>query len=224
MAGIDSLTTHVTRTETHPLTKNQTTYVGEAAFLKPNMARIDLTHEDEVKKKDAQKTNFERLICDGQKIYEYAPKDKLIIIHDLPKGGNLGDDNLILGLLRGAKAAAAKQRFGFVLQKEDEWYSYVMIVPKTDADRQDFTAAQLTIRAKNPNPRGEPDLALLPCRVWYKAPNGKEVTYLFEKMQPNAKLTKESFTPTEIEGYKRKMASNGPAAPPLPAPKPTGRE
>jgi TIGR03009 family protein len=223
MRNIDSFTTRVTRTETHPLTKKATTYIGEAAFMKPNLARIDLTHQDEVGKNDAEKTNFERLICNGQNIYEFVPKDKLIVIHEMPKGDNPAEDNMILSFLKGMKAVTAKQRFGFVLQKETEWYSYVMIMPKTDADRQEFTAAQLTIWAKNPNPRGQPDLALLPCRVWYKAPNGKEVTYLFDNMQPNANLARADFAPKQIQGYQVKMASTGPTAPP-PSPKPTVRE
>jgi TIGR03009 family protein len=224
MASIDSISVRVTRTELHPLTKNKTTYVGEAAFLKPNMARIDLTHQDEVKKKDADKTNFERLICDGQRIYEYVPKEKMIIVHEMPKGGNLGDDNLILGFLKGLKAVAAKQRFDLVLAKEDEWYSYVKITPKTDGDRQDFTTSRLVVCRKNPNIEGEGDPTMLPRQISYTAPNGREVVYDFDKIQPNAKLTKETFAPVEIEGYKRKTASTGPTVPSLAAPKLTGRE
>ncbi len=226
MATIKGLTVQVSRTETHPLTKKQTIYVGEAAFMKPNLMRLDLTHHDEVNEKDAQKTNFERLICDGQRIYEYAPKDKLIIVHDMPKGGNLADDNLVLGFLTGMKAVAAKQRFDLVLEKDVErengWYWHVRITPKSDADRREFTLAELVIWAKNPNPAGQPDIALLPYRVWFRAPNGKEVIYLLEKMQPNAKLTKESFAMTKIEGYKQTFST--PAAPPSPALKPAFQE
>ena len=152
MVNIDRFSTRVTRTEVSPLTRKPTTYVGEASFMKPNMARIDLTHQDEVGKKDAEKTNFERLICNGQNIFEYSPKDKAIVIHEMPKGNNPADDNLILSFLKGMKVAAAKQRFSFTLTKESEWYSYVMITPRSDADRQEFTVAQADHLVEEPEP------------------------------------------------------------------------
>jgi TIGR03009 family protein len=195
----------VTRTDVSPITRKPTTFVGEAAFMKPNMARIDLTHQDEVGKKDSEKTNFERLICNGQNIFEYVPKDKLIVVHDMPNN-NAVDDNLILSFMKGMKVAAAKQRFTFVLTKETEWYSYVTIAPKTEADRQEFAMAQLTIWAKSPYPQG-PDVSMLPVRVWYKQPNGKEVTYTFDNMRPNANLNRSSFAPMGIEGYTVKKAA-----------------
>jgi len=206
MASTDTLATKATRTDTHPLTKKTTTFVGEAAFMKPNFARIDLTHEDEVKKPDAEKTNFERMFCNGQYIYEYSPKDKLIVIHDIPKNDPTAD-NMILAFLKGMPAKTAQERFGMALTKETEWYAYLMITPKTDSDKQEFSAAQLTIWVKNPNPQGQPNLTLMPARLWYRQPNGKEVTFLFTDTQPNGKVDKESFVPRQIPGYKVEKAS-----------------
>ncbi len=222
MTSLDSLATRTTRNDTHPLTKKVTTFVGEAAFLKPDMARIDLTHQDDVGKKDAEKTNFERIYCNGQHIYEYSPREKLIIIHDMPKN-NPATDNMILSFLKGMKAANAKQRFGIVLTKETEWYAYLMITPQNAADKQEFSSAQLTIWVKNPNPQGKPNLAMMPARLWYRQPTGKEVTYMFEDMQPNAALNKASFVPTRIPGYEVKTAQALEPAP-VPTPKATVRE
>jgi len=225
MAGTESLYTKTSRTETHPLTKKATTFVGEAAFQKPNMARIDLTHQDEVGKRDEEKTNFERLFCTGQFIYEYSPKDKLIIIHDMPKN-NPAEDNMIMSFLKGMKAANAKERFDMTLSKEDQWYAYLLISPKTAADKQEFTAAQLTIWMKNPNPQGQPNLSMMPVRLWYRQPNGKEVTYTFGDMQPNVPLAKDSFVPRQIPGYKVEKATTAAPAAPLTPPKgaPTVRQ
>jgi TIGR03009 family protein len=200
MSSIDNFSTKATRTVVPFVTKKATTYIGEAAFMKPNMARIDMTHQDEVGKKDAEKMNFERMFCNGQYLYEYAPKDKKIIIHDIPKNDPAAD-NLILAFLRGMKADDAKKRFNLTLTKETEWYAYLYISPKTDADRQEFKAAQLTIFVKNPNPANAPNLVMMPCRIWYQQPNGNEVTYLFADMQPNGKLDKDSFVPRQIPGY-----------------------
>jgi len=221
MAGTESFYTKTSRTETHPLTKKQTTFVGEAAFQKPSMARIDLTHQDEVGKPDAEKTNFERLFCTGQYIYEYSPADKKIIIHEMPKN-NPADDNMIMSFLKGMKAANAKARFDMTLSKEDEWYGYLLISPKNAADKAEFTAAQLTIWMKNPNPANKPDLAMMPVRLWYRQPNGKEVTYTFGDMQPNVNLPKDAFVPRQIAGYKVENAQPAvpmsPLVPKTPAP------
>ena len=206
MTSLESFSTRTTCTEVHQLTKKTITLVGEAAFMKPSMARIDLTDQDEVGKKDTEKTNFQRLFCNGQYIYEYSPRDKLIVIHDIPKN-NPAEDNMILSFLRGMKAAAAKQRFDMTLTKETEWYAYLLISPKSPSDKQEFTAAQLTIWLKNPNPQGQPNLTMMPCRLWYRQPNGKEVTYMFSDMQPNARLDKESFVPRQIPGYRVEKAT-----------------
>jgi len=217
MGGVENFAAKCNRTEVHPLTKKQTTFIGDAAFMKPNMARIDMTHQDEVGKRESEKMNFEKMICNGQYIYEYSPKDKLIIIHDVPKNDPTAD-NMILAFLRGMKADDAKKRFTMSLSKETEWYAYLYIQPKTDADKQEFSAAQLTIWVKNPNPQGQPNLTMLPCRLWYRQPNGKEVTYLFSEMVPNGKLDKDAFVPRKIEGYEVKRAADA-AAPPMNPPK-----
>lgn len=217
MSSLESFSTRTERTDVHPLTKKSTKFVGEAAFMKPNLARIDLTHQDEVGKPDPQKTNFERYFCDGNYIYEYLSKEKLIVIHDLPKN-NAAEDNMILSFLRGMKAAAAKQRFDISVSKESEWYAYLLISPKTTADKQEFSVAQLTIWLKNPNPQGQPNLMMMPCRLWYKQPNGKEVTYMFSDTQPNGAVGKDTFVPRQIEGYKTEKA-----AAPAPKPGPTVR-
>jgi TIGR03009 family protein len=225
MAGVESFSTKATRTTLHAVTKKATTFVGDAAFMKSRdkdgkvqqLARVDLTHQDDLGKKDAEKTNFERMFCNGKYIYEYSPKDKLIILHDMPKGDALAD-NLILAFLRGMKSEDAKKRFALTLTKETEWYGYIYIQPKSDADKQEFSAAQLTIFIKNPNAADKPNLAMMPCRLWYRQPNGTEVTYLFSDIQPNGKLSEDSFVPRQIPGYQVKMA-NAIAASPEPKPK-----
>ena len=217
MSSVENLSTKCSRTDVHPLTKKQTTFVGDAALMKPNMAKIDLTHQDEVGKQDVEKVNFERMFCNGQYIYEYSPKDKLIIIHDIPKNDPTSD-NMILAFLRGMKADDAKKRFNMSVSKETEWYAYLLIQPKSEFDKQEFSAAQLTIWLKNPNPQGQPNLMMMPARLWYRQPNGKEVTYLFSELQPNGKLDKTAFVPRQIQGYTVKRASDAVQPPPMPMP------
>ncbi len=226
MAGVDSLVTDVTRTEVDALTKKETIYVGQIALLKPDLLRIDLTRKDEVAKKDAEKSALERLYIDSDHIYEFVPNDKLILVHDrIPKEKQavdakipygrifrafarlpeaLFEHNLVLVLLRGVKANDLEKRFDLQLQRATEWYAYLMILPKTDDDKQDFAAAQITFWLKNPNPEGQPDLTMTPVRIWHRSPNGREMTYVFKDMQLNAKLKRVDFAPGEIEGFRRK--------------------
>jgi len=224
-AGVDSLMTAVTRTDIDPLTKKETIYVGQIAIMKPNLLRFDLTHEDEVGKKDSEKTRLERLYFDSKHIYEFVSNEKLILVHERiskEKAATLDKfirdlrfafENIsvnfpVFAVLRGMKADDVKKRFNLVLQEPKDsnakWYAYLMIVPKTEDDKQKFVAAQLTLWLKNPNAQGEPDLTMTPARFWYRKVNGAEVTYLFKNMQPNAKLKPADFTPGDVEGYQRK--------------------
>lgn len=213
MISVDTLATKCTRTDVHPLTKKQTTFIGDAAYMKPNLAKIDLTHQDEVGKKDTEKTNFERMYCNDRYIAEYSPRDKKIIVHPAPKADAVSD-NMILSFLRGMKAEDAKKRFQMTLSKETEWYAYLYIQPKNEADKQEFAAAQLTIWLKNPNPQGQPNLQMMPARLWYRQPNGKEVTFLFSELQPNVKFEKDAFEARMIPGYTQERA-NAPAPMPM---------
>ena len=48
MKGIDNFRAGCTRTVIHPLTKKAETFSGEIIWQRPDRARIDLTHADEV--------------------------------------------------------------------------------------------------------------------------------------------------------------------------------
>jgi len=218
MSGVDHFSTKIARTSVHALTKKSSTYMGEAAFMKPDLARIDLSPQEEVGKKDNEKTNFERMIFNSKYLYEYSAQDKKIIIHEVPKV-DPANENILLAFLRGMKADDAKRRFNITLTKESEWYAYIYISPKNKADQQEFTAAQLTIFVKNPNPANAPNLVMMPCRLWYRLNNGNEITYMFSDMQPNGNLDKASFVPQRIPGFEV-INANQPAAPPAQPPRP----
>jgi len=218
MAGVDNLVADVTCIETHALTKKKTIYAGQVAFMRPNLLRIDLTREDEVGKKDVEKTSLQRIYFDKARFYIFDPAGKRIEIRDRVVKKKVASDfrtffgslenSLVVTALRGTKADDVKKRFELVLQepkdpKSSQWYAYVMFIPKSDKDKQDFTAAQITFWLKNPNPEGESDLTATPVRLWYKSPNGKETAYILENLKLNAKLKADDFTPGDVEGYRR---------------------
>jgi TIGR03009 family protein len=212
MSGLDSLSTRVKRTHVDALTKRETTFLGEVAFKKPGMWRLDLA--EDAGKKDSDQNNFERIMCNGDHIYEYAPRQKQILVHDMPNKSakqswmqeivNLAKwFDPYLFILRGMNGVNAKQRFDVTLTKETDWYAYLLIKPKDSADKQCFVSAQLVLWMRNPNSQTHgPDLTSMPCRLWIRQPNGTEITYEFSNTSPNAKLDKKSFTPSDTEGYR----------------------
>ena len=115
---------------------------------------------------------FEKYICTGTYLYEYAPASKVIRVHDLPqsKSGQISDDNF-LAFLFGMKAVEAKQRYQLTLTPpSDQYYHYLHIQPKMAQDKADFTVARLVLLREN----------FLPRQVWFHQPNGNEVTWDFQ--------------------------------------------
>src|SRR5205823_5384159 len=87
MKAVESLVGPCARTEVDKAFGNTKVYEGTAQFLKPSMAILDL--------KNKQKPElFEKYICTGTYLYEYAATNKTIRVHQLPQTKNgLADDN-----------------------------------------------------------------------------------------------------------------------------------
>jgi TIGR03009 family protein len=213
MLGLDSFTAEVTLTETQPLTQKKTSYMGKLAFKQPNLAFIDLTHADEVGKKDAEKTDFRRIYCDGKSIFTYSPAQKLLFQHTLPQAA---DDNMVLAFLRGLPAEKIRKHFDVTATypKDNDWYVNLDFKPKLAADKQDFDFARVALRIKNAEAETS-DQRMLPSMLWYREPNGKVLDYRLTKIQPNVRLDADTFKPRLIEGYKEVPAS-APQSPALP--------
>lgn len=208
MKSVESFHAKCERTETHPLTKKVSTFVGEVAWQRPNRGKIDLAHPDDVGKRDRDKTRFERFIADGKKVYEYNPAGKLIVEHDQPADGAA---NPLFAFLKGMKADDLKKRFDVRLIEADakvkDWFVHVRLTPKDESDKREFQFADLTVWLKNPNKQGEPDLTHTPCQVRYVQPNGGEVRYRFSGVGLNVRLDDAAFAPVRIDGYRFQRAS-----------------
>jgi TIGR03009 family protein len=187
MAGVQSLHVDIVRTKLFKNFQSRDVFKGFAKFLKSNQpgqssrASLELHKWDE-DKKSYRPGDFEKYICTGAFLYEYAPSDKLIRIHQLPppKAGQVADDNLI-SFLFGMKAADAKARYElkYVPPKaEDKWYYYLEVRPKNNADKNEFTLARLALRRETS----------LPAEVWFQEPNGNEVTWYFPKVVNGADI------------------------------------
>lgn len=211
MHGLNTFRATCTRTDIHPLTKKTASLEGEIAWRKPNLARIDLYLADEAGKKDQDKSQMERYIADGKFIWEYNQKDKAIIAHEMPKDG--AADNILLAITRGMKADDLKKRFEIQLVKSDDHYAYLRLRPKNDADRQDYSAVDLAVFIKNPNPEGKSNLTHTIAQIRLSQPNGRVVAYRFGDMQLNLRLDDSVFKAQAIPGFEVKRAATEPTPP-----------
>ncbi len=218
MSTIQNFYSKCVRTDKDPVTKKETILEGEVMFMRPkkdgdgpNLAKYELVSK-------ANPGDFEKYIFKEKHVFQYLPHEKLVMVHEMPQN-NPANENYLISFLKGMKPSDAKKRYNIVLQKENEYYAYVLITPKYDADKQEFVQAQLAIWLKSP-PNQTANVAMMPARFWYREPNKKEVTYLFSDMIPNAELDKSRFVPTKPQGWEVKYANASPPANPATPPPP----
>ena len=205
MLTIDSFQATCTRTDIHPLTKKASVASGQIAWQRPNLARIDLCPPEDAGKKDQDKAGLERFIADGKYIWEYSVPNKLIVAHELPKDAMA--DNVLLMLTRGMTAVELKKRFDVKLASDKEPFATLRLLPRSDADRQDFAALDLSVWTQNMNPQGKAELTYLPAQLRWFHPNGREVKYQFGELQPNARMEDTTFKAYRIPGFEVKFAT-----------------
>jgi TIGR03009 family protein len=168
MGLVESLVGDCIRTEKSKTFGSTKVYEGKATFLRPNFAILDLHN----KQKPDQ---FEKYICTGTYLYEFSQMNKTIRVHEMQVKGAGGNDENFLSFLFGMKADEAKKRYDLKLAKEDQYYIYVDITPRNEADKVDFQRAQLVLIKGS----------FLPRRLWFEQPNGDEVTWDLPKTEQN---------------------------------------
>ena len=220
MKSVDCFMVKCKRIDVDGLKGKRISYSGEARYLKPNFALLDLAGEQTPDPKDQV---HEMTISTGEKIYEIKIHDKHVRIHDMPKNG-MAEEATFLNFLLGVKSDELRKRYDLTLKKanDGERFIYIGIVPKLPADRQEFVEAELMLYSrwiaeiKPANPALAP-WAMLPARIWFKAPNGDESTWTFEEYDLKANLRAESFMPKIPQGWKVEQAR-------LPVPEPKLKE
>jgi TIGR03009 family protein len=183
MSGINSLVAQCTRTKVDKIYQSTDIYEGTAKYLrvgKTNYASLELY-------KRGRRDIFEKFICSGNVVYEYAPQSKEIRVHDLPKPppGQVADDNFI-SFLFGMKASEAKRRYQLTWVPPpagDRYYYYIDVRPRDQRDKAEFQRARLYLWRSN----------FLPRQLWFEEPNGNEITWDFPQMQTNVSVNAREF-------------------------------
>jgi TIGR03009 family protein len=194
MKDVTMLAAQLVRIDKDRTFEQTTKLVGEAYYMKDgkgptalNLAILELRPEG---KREFQ----ERYVCTGDYIYDFKPAQKEIRYYEVPKPkpGQVADDNL-LSLLFGMKAEEAQRRYALRLAKEDQYYIYVDIAPRSAADRSDFQRARLVLNKTT----------FMPRQLWFEHANGNEVMWDIPNLRTDIKLERRSFdAPKAPAGWK----------------------
>ncbi len=187
MKQVNGLVAQCSRVEENKTQLVTKTYVGTAKYLRPNMGLLEMVQRDKPE-------NFEKIVVSSGVLYQYLPQLKEIHAHHLPppRAGQVAEDNF-LSFLFGMKAAEAKRRYELVLQKEDQYYVYIGVTPRFDADKADFKAARLVLNRDT----------FMPRQLWFEQPNRDTVTWDFPKIESGAPLNPAEFAkPPVPKGWK----------------------
>jgi TIGR03009 family protein len=193
MMAVESLVApNMSRTEVNMTYQQTDVYTGTAKYLKPRFAMMEMTLK-------ANPEKFEKFVFSDTLIYQYVPAEKVIKAHPVPQakqgGGQVAEDNF-LSFLFGMKAEEAKRRYDLKLNKEDQHYVYIDVVPRSDQDKADFQRARLVLNKSN----------FMPRQLWFEQPNKDTVTWDIPTVETKAPLKKEDFlTPATPAGWQIKQ-------------------
>ncbi|MCI0684150.1 MAG: TIGR03009 domain-containing protein [Gemmataceae bacterium] len=190
MLNVQSLSAEVKRTKLDKTYQTTELFEGTAHYLRGGAGQTSRASMELFKKSQPQV--FEKYLCTGNFLYEWAPASKVIRRHELPtpKQGQLADDNF-LSFLFGMKAEHAKARYQMTYvpaPANDKWYQYLRIQPKHAADKVDFTEARLVLLASN----------YLPRQLWFLQPEGHEVTWDFPRVTSPSNLGPQHFAHPQL--------------------------
>ena len=184
MKAINTLAASVTRTKIDAVFKTTEVFEGNAYYMKPNLALLDLHMK-------GQQTRFERYVSTGTFLYEYNQATRELRSHELPppKAGQPADDNF-LSFLFGMKAEEAKRRYDihFMGPGHDANYYYLEIIPRFAADKTDFQKAALALTKGT----------FLPRLLTIEEPNGSKVQWEIPVVEPGARLTRQHFEQPQL--------------------------
>lgn len=203
MSGVSSLIVYCNRTTLDKTYGTTDVFEGTAKFLKSSIPGQTSRASLEMFKKGRPEV-FEKYVFSGNFLYEFSPGTKTIRAHDLPpsKNGQISDDNF-LSFVTGMKAVDARMRYQITLVGQDQHYHYLVIQPRQDADKADFTEARLVLMRHNHMPR----------QLWFRQPNSNEITWDFPKVESPADLRPEQFAqPAVPPGWKMERPQLPPAS------------
>jgi TIGR03009 family protein len=184
MKNITTLSAVLARQDKDKSFGTSTKFTGSAQYMKVGTGATALNLAALEMKADGKTDFAEKFVCTGRYLYQFLPAQKEIRAYELPKPkpGQVADDSF-LGFLFGMKADEAKRRYSLNLAKEDKWYVYVDIIPRSAADKADFARARLVLNKGT----------FLPRQLWFEHTNKNEITWDIPRLQTGVTLDRRIF-------------------------------
>lgn len=175
---IHSMFAEFTRTTIDNTWRTKETFEGQARYLQPNKARLDIIEE-------------ESFVLTGQgEIWHYRIPLKQIKIYKLPPeqtGKNSLEDGP-LPFLFGTKPDKAKMRYSFKILEENDKVVHVEILPKLQEDKQNFIRAEIWLNKQT----------FLPDKLKFIESNENEMLFAFKGIWTNLEINPEDFVPKRL--------------------------
>jgi TIGR03009 family protein len=145
MKGMKAFDAQLDRVEQDRTNRSEDRYSGVVKFMEPNLLLLELKKQDNAEV-------YEKWLSTGTFLYQWVPQAKKINVNELPKPKGSGNDST-LAVLGCLKFDEARKRFDLDYAKEDEFYHYIEIRPKSPEDKAEFTWARLVLTKKTGLPR-----------------------------------------------------------------------
>lgn len=194
MRKVQTLAAQINRLDRDKSFETTTRFSGYAQYMKVpspgggaplNLAMLELRLDG--------KELAEKFVCTGTYLYHFVPAQKEVRAYEMPKPkpgpkpGQVADDS-IMSFLFGMKASEARRRYELKLFKEDTWYIYVDITPRSPEDRRDFQRARVVLNKGT----------FMPRQLWFEHPNGNEVTWDIPTIRSGVELKRANFDKPEV--------------------------
>jgi TIGR03009 family protein len=196
MSKITVLTAELGLIEKDATFKRTTKLKGYAQYMRSgsgptavNLARMKLWPDAKT-----EADYRDQIICTGAYIYRFQPDTKELVAYEIPKpeAGAAVPDNM-LSFLFGMKVEDAKKHYDMKVSREDAYYYYIDVFPRTKEDRKDFVQAELVLSKTN----------FLPRQLWFKEVNEKETTWDVPRIDLKSPISRELFdAPRTPTGWK----------------------
>jgi TIGR03009 family protein len=178
---IQNLRAQLVRTMKDNTYETTEVYEGKLEYQKPGRFLLEMHRKD---KPDL----YEKYVCSGTTLYEYAPRQKAVRVHTLPLPPFVPRSDDLPCVLVGLKADEFQKRYDVRLVKEDRWYSYIEIRPRQARDRDQFTRARLVLMTST----------FLPRQIWFQQCNGVEITWDIPRIETDVRLDSKEFESPRI--------------------------
>jgi TIGR03009 family protein len=213
--SLKTLVVHIERTDTKAGWDEKDQFKGYAMLKSPNYAFLDFQHVDidPAKPDKPVFTDYERIICTGNEVWQYDSPAKQIFIYTLDKTTKKGVmDQGPLPFLFNMKAAEAEARYEMALIRETKTHCYIGVKPRLQVDQAAFSQASLSLNKAN---------YYLPDRIIQLMPNGKDMKdFVLKEVEPNKPVAEANFKGVRVKGWsvrvnpQNDIAAPAPAAPP----------